>query len=98
MKTVYTMENTKTSNIYKSSTPKGFKVELRDGIIKLNTKLDLDYWEVDSDWDGEIFRSVKQAKRPIRSGEIPMELEIKTGGNICIRLVTVKGVAYQLHV
>jgi len=80
------------------SPPKSTKVKLSKETISLETKLDLDYWEVDTDWDGEIFKSVAQAKRPIRSGELPLELKIKTGSNICIRLVTVAGKQYQLNV
>lgn len=70
---------------------------LKDSIC-LETNLDLDYWEVDPDWDGKTFRSAAQAKRPVRSGEIPHELKIKAGSNICIRLVTAKGEHFLLHV
>jgi hypothetical protein len=68
------------------------------GVLKLATKLSVDYWEVDSAWDGKVFKSVAQAKRPVRSGELPLELKIKAGDNICIRFVTVKGRQYQLNI
>ncbi len=68
-----------------------------DGIL-LDTKLDLDYWEIDPAWDGKTFKSAAQAKRPARSGEIPHELKIKAGGNACIRLVSAKGNLYQLNI
>ncbi len=55
----------------------------------------LDYWEVDPAWDGETFRSAAQAGRPVRSGEISHEIQIKTGRNICVRLVTVEGEMIQ---
>jgi DNA modification methylase len=77
---------------------KGIKANVTKGCILLDTKLDVDYWEVDPAWDGKIFRSVAQAKRPVRSGDIPMELKIKVGGNVCIRLVTAKGGQYQLNI
>ena len=81
-----------------SSPPKTTKAKLFKDILSLETKLDLDYWEVDPAWDGKIFKSAAQAKRHARSGELPFELKIKTGGNVCIRLVTVAGKHYQLNV
>lgn len=80
------------------SPPKTTNANLSRNVISLDTRLDLDYWEVDPNWDGKIFKSVAQAKRPVRSGEIPCELKIKTGGNVCIRLVTAKGKQYQLNI
>jgi hypothetical protein len=53
---------------------------------------------VDPDWDGITFKSAAQAVRPVRSGEIPMELKIKAGRKSCIRLVTAAGKEYQLDV
>jgi len=60
----------------------------------------VDFWEVDPDWDGKTFKSAVQAHRHARSGEIPLELEIKIGPkhNACIRLVTVQGTQYQLYI
>jgi len=78
--------------------PKSTKAKISKGVISLNTKLDLDYWEVDPDWDGKTFRSAAQAVRPVRSGEISRELKVKAGHNVCIRLVTAKGKQYQLNV
>jgi site-specific DNA-methyltransferase (adenine-specific) len=80
------------------SPPKTTKAEFSKGSVVLNTKLDVDYWEVDPNWDGKMFRSAAQAKRPVRSGDIPLELKIKVGSNICIRLVTAKGKQYQLNI
>ncbi len=67
---------------------------LRDS-IKINTRLSLDYWEVDPAWTGGIFNSAAQAQRPIRSGSIANELRIKTGRNSCVRMVTIEGKLYQ---
>jgi len=78
--------------------PKSVKVDASEESICLKTGLDLDYWEVDPAWDGDIFRSAAQAKRSIRSGEISHELKIKTGRNICIRLMTAEGDQFQLNV
>jgi site-specific DNA-methyltransferase (adenine-specific) len=71
---------------------------ISENSISLETKLELDYWEVDPAWDGKQFKSAAQAKRPARNGEISNELKITTGHNICIRLVTVKGEHYQLNI
>lgn len=81
-----------------SVAPKTAKAKFSDGVLALETTLDLDYWEVDPAWDGKKFRSIAQARRPIRSGVIPHELKIKTGDNICIRFVTIDGKQYQLNI
>lgn len=78
--------------------PKATKARLRKNLVALDTNLDLDYWEVDPDWDGTIFNSAVQTGRPIRNGTIPRELKIKTGSNVCVRLVTTQGSQYQLHI
>lgn len=78
--------------------PKTTRVKRFDGGVSLDTNLELDYWEVDPDWDGLIFRSVAQAGRPVRSGHIPYELKTKIGSKVCIRLVSTQGKQYELHV
>ena len=80
------------------SAPKSIRAHISDETISLETNLDLDYWEVDPNWDGITFKSVVQAKRPVRTGSIPCELKIKAGNNVCIRLVTANGKQYQLNV
>ena len=81
-----------------SPTPRTTKILASADSISLETTLDLDYWEVDPDWDGITFRSAAQAQRPVRSGVIPCELKIKAGRRVCIRLVTTAGRHYQLNV
>ncbi len=81
-----------------STVSKSIKVQRLGDSISLKTKLDLDYWEVDPDWDGVTFRSAAQAKRPARSGDIPYELKIEAGRRACIRLVTAEGEQSQLDV
>jgi hypothetical protein len=78
--------------------PKTTKVRLLKDALRLETDLDLDYWEVDTDWDGVTFKSATQAQRPVRSGMIPRELKIKVGRRVCVRLVTSQGEQYQLNV
>lgn len=85
----------KNETAYKS---KKIKANISGGYVRLQTSLDVDFWEVDSDWDGKMFKSAAQAQRHARSGELPLELKIKIGGKVCIRLVTVQGKQFQLHI
>jgi DNA modification methylase len=78
--------------------PKSTKVHFSNDTISLKTDLDLDYWEVDPNWDSLTFKSAVQAKRPMRNGDIPCEMKIKAGSNICLRLVTTNGQQYQLNI
>jgi hypothetical protein len=78
--------------------PKATKVRLANDLIRLETNLDLDYWEIDPDWNGFVFRSAVQAQRHIRNGTISRELKIKAGRQVCVRLVTSQGEQYQLHI
>jgi hypothetical protein len=57
----------------------------------------LDYWEVDPDWDGIIFRSAAQAVRPRKNQPIASELKIPVppGKRSCVRWVTVDGQPFQ---
>lgn len=77
---------------------KKINIHIADGQVRLKTSLDVDFWEADPAWDGQVFRSAAQAYRHARSGEIPMELKIKPGGSVCIRAVTAQGEQFQLHV
>ena len=78
--------------------PKSIKMQASKNSVSIKTRLDLDYWEVDPDWDGKMFKSAAQAIRPARSGEIPRDLKIKPGRKVCIRAVTSNGRQYLLHV
>lgn len=72
-------------------------------VMGSKSDFELDYWEVDPVWDGKTFKSAAQAGRPVRSGELPREMEIfvpapaqtKKGRKICVRGVTVKGELLQ---
>ncbi len=76
--------------------PRGIRVTLGHEKIKIAGNLEgCDYWEVDPDWDGEIFNSANQAVRPVRSPEISRELKIKTGRRVCVRLTMASGPQYQ---
>lgn len=53
---------------------------------------ELDYWEVDPAWDGQIFRSAAQAWRPWRSADLPMALTLPVAGtrHLQVRAVPVR--------
>ena len=77
---------------------KKIKVKIAGDMVQIKTSLHVDFWEIDSDWDGKTFKSIAQAQRHVRSGVIPMQLKIKIGGKVCIRLITIEGKQFQLHV
>ena len=71
---------------------------IEDGIIQLPPELisNVEYWEVDPDWQGEIFHSRYQAVRPLRKGDLPSSLILpETGGKVCVRIVLVSGEQIQ---
>jgi DNA modification methylase len=78
--------------------PKSTKAHLSKDSVSLITNLELDYWEVDPNWDGITFRSAAQAKRPVRSGKLPSELKTNIGSKVCVRLVTAQGEQFQLNI
>ena len=60
---------------------------------------ELDCWEVDPAWDGDIFHSAAQAVRPLRKGKIATELTVpKFGEKIAIRFVKIDGELLTLYV
>ncbi len=63
--------------------------------IRIKGASTVDYWEVDPAWDGAVFRSAAQAQRSIRGADLPEEIRIKTGRNVCVRLVTIQGEMVQ---
>ena len=68
--------------------------EVKNGTVTLPPDLisQVDYWEMDPDWDGEIFHSSFQAARPWRKGDIPGSTIIpEKSGEICLRFVLING-------
>jgi len=97
-KAVFSLERDAKMKLEFATKSKKIQVKVTGDLVQLKTTLDVDFWEIDPAWDGKIFRSAAQAQRHVRSGEIPMELKIKIGGKICIRLVTVEGKQFQLNI
>ena len=97
-KSVFSVEHDAKIKLQYAAKSKKISVKIMGDLVQLTTSLDVDFWEVDPAWNGKIFRSVAQAQRHVRSGKIPMELKIKIGGRVCIRLVTVEGKQFQLNI
>jgi DNA modification methylase len=77
---------------------KKFSFTVDGETVTVNGKLDgVDYWEVDPNWDGITFKSLAQASRSVRSGDVAQMLKIKTGRRICVRLVMASGSHYQIE-
>lgn len=80
--------------------PEGIKATLRNNTFTLISSLheELDYWDVDPNWDKDIFSSVYQACRPQRKGEIPTYITVERKfftNPVGIRLVTINGEIFQ---
>lgn len=97
-KSVFSFERDSAVKNEMADKSKKIRLNIFDGYIRLDTSLDVDFWEVDPDWDGKMFKSAAQAQRHARSGVLPLELKTKIGGKVCIRLVTVEGKQFQLNV
>ncbi len=99
-KSVFSLERDTSLKALISNEAKNIKIQLSEDSVRLDTSLDVDFWEVDPDWDGKMFKSAAQAQRHARSGELPLELHIKIGRTrkVCIRLVTVQGKEFQLNI
>jgi len=68
------------------------KIKITGSTINLIDPPELNSWEIDPDWNGKEFKSAIQAIRPIRSGTIPLSLNIPTlGKKIKIQAVTIRG-------
>ena len=75
------------------------QVGMRANAIRLEAAPELDYWEVDPAWDGVCFQSAMQARRPNRSGEIPLEIKLPAAPtNVCVRAVAIDGQQISLNV
>jgi DNA modification methylase len=81
----------------------GISFHAETGVYQLERTLagEMDYWEVDPNWDGQIFRSANQAWRPRRRGDIPAEIKVPAewvGNRSRIRLVRIDGQQIELTI
>jgi DNA modification methylase len=75
------------------------QVSTQNVAIEPNLLEDLDYWEVDPDWDGQVFHSISQAIRPRGKQPISGELLLPKPvgeGKIAVRLVKIDGEQTQI--
>jgi DNA modification methylase len=74
-------------------------LEIGKSSVQIREWPELDYWEVDPDWNGTVFRSAGQACRSNRSAEIPLKIDLPVAlKNLCVRAVTQDGDRLELHV
>ena len=74
------------------------EISIKDGKIQLPSEIipNVEYWEVDPDWQGEIFHSRYQAVRPLRKGDLPSSMILPDSGKkICLRIVLISGEQIQ---
>jgi hypothetical protein len=76
-------------------------IQLSDTSIHLKPDLleELDFWEVDPNWDGQVFHSAGQALRPLKKGAIAGQLDLaqpveKT--SLALRMVRINGDQAQI--
>jgi hypothetical protein len=72
----------------------GETVSIKDELLP-----DLDYWEVDPAWEGQVFRSAVQAVRPRDEQPIPGELklpQVHESRELSVRLVKIDGEQTQI--
>jgi hypothetical protein len=97
MRTPFTLYRESAAEI--PSSPLHCSVVVSDLTLSIIDPPPLDYWEIDPAWDGKIFRSAIQTRRPLRSAEIPLEIKMPVAPtNICVRAVTVDGSLIQLKI
>jgi len=78
-------------------------IHLSDQMLKINPTLleELDFWEIDPDWDGQTFNSVMQAVRPRKKGAIPAEFNLSQwmkGQRVAVRFVKIGGEQTQIEI
>jgi site-specific DNA-methyltransferase (adenine-specific) len=72
--------------------------EANSACIPEEMLVELDYWEVDPDWDGVVFRSAAQAVRGRGAKTMPsvLELPVHPGQRACFRLISTEGEIRQI--
>jgi hypothetical protein len=80
-----------------------YAINLSEDFINLESQeiTNVDYWEVDPNWNGNLFNSVGQALRPRKKRPINSNINLSSiplGEVQCVRLVDVKGNQLQTTV
>jgi DNA modification methylase len=70
------------AGVYRQASSVHLAAEIMDG---------LEFWEVDPDWDGRIFRSAAQSARTRRQAPSSHLELVRAGNQVCVRLVKTSG-------
>jgi hypothetical protein len=95
---------TSESSLYESDihiNPSAITLDEKEILLQSDLTVDLDYWEVDPAWDGQVFRSAAQAVRPRRKGIIADRLELPLspqGSTVKAYLVKINGEQQQFTI
>ncbi len=77
----------------------GCRVTTSGQTVSLVDSPALDYWEIDPSFDGHIFQSAMQARRPNRGSTIPLSIKTPVQlTSVCVRAVTEDGSILQSNV
>jgi DNA modification methylase len=71
---------------------------VNQGVMNLPANLidEIEYWELDPDWNGKVFHSQVQGARPWRKGEIPAFIPLSERvRQMCLRIVLINGTLIQ---
>jgi DNA modification methylase len=85
---------------YRQHQPGEFELEGdKISLDKDSLSFELDYWEADPAWNGEVFHSATQAVRPRKDKPIANHLTLPTTGGskpACVRMIEVNGNLHQI--
>ena len=96
-KASFSLERDSRTPLPEAKTVKFARLEGNQLFLEADKVSDVAYWEVDQDWDGELFKSSQQAILPARRGAIPQNLllEGRIGTELCLRAVSRNGERFQ---
>lgn len=78
------------------ASPYPFQPQGQNLVLDASGILDVNYWEVDPNWDGRVFRSAAQATRPLRQTQVADHVPLPADySQVRVRLVTAAGDFFQ---
>jgi DNA modification methylase len=86
----------------KTISPQTLHLEVEDSNAKLRSEnfSELEYWEIDPAWDGQLFRSAAQSSRPRRKGTLGDRLSLPKSElepKVCARVFDIHGNTFILR-
>jgi len=75
-----------------------FSLENDRSTVNLSASgMEIDYWEVDPAWNGQVFHSVAQVRRTNHSSSIPFKIKLPSAvKKVCLRVLTIDGKQFEL--